>query len=72
MNDPFQNFIGQYTQPLDAIFRPKSVAVIGAKDTVGSVGRTIMVNLTTGHFPGALYPINPKRSEVLGLVYRKL
>lgn len=65
--DPSQNFIDRYPQRLDAIFTPKNVAVIGAKDTPGSVGRTIMHNLKSGLFQGAIYPVNPKRDEVLGL-----
>ena len=52
---------------LDAFFRPKTVAVIGAKDTPGSVGRTILMNLTTGGFPGKVLPVNPKRTEVCGI-----
>ena len=52
---------------LDAIFRPKTVAVIGAKDTAPSVGRTIMMNLISGKFPGKIIPVNPKRTEVCGL-----
>jgi acetyltransferase len=64
--DPSQNYIARYPQPLDAIFLPKNVAVIGAKDTIGSVGRTIMLNLLSGAFPGTIYPVNPKRSQVLG------
>lgn len=65
--DPSQNFMERLPQPLDAIFLPKSVAVIGAKDTPGSVGRTIMANLIAGKFGGKIYPVNPHRSEVLGL-----
>lgn len=65
--DPSQNYIVRYPQPLDAIFLPKSVAVIGAKDTLGSVGRTIMLNLLAGTFKGKIYPVNPKRKEVLGV-----
>lgn len=65
--DPSQNFIDRYPQRLDAIFLPKNVAVIGAKDTPGSVGRTIMHNLKSGSFQGSIYPVNPKRDEVLGL-----
>lgn len=65
--DPSQNFIERYPQRLDPLFLPKSVAVIGAKDNPGSVGRTIMVNLMNGHFGGPIYPINPKRDQVLGL-----
>lgn len=65
--DPLQNFMHSYPHPLDAIFHPKSVAVIGAKDTVGSVGRTLLLNLMTGKDQRPIYPVNPKRSEVLGL-----
>jgi len=54
-------------RPLDPIFAPKSVAVIGATETVGSVGRTILDNLIKGGFAGDIYPVNPKRPTVLGL-----
>jgi acetyltransferase len=64
--DPSQNFIASYPHPLDAIFTPHSVAVIGAKDDVGSVGRTLLLNLLSSTFSGNIYPINPKRDEVLG------
>lgn len=57
--------IGQ--SPLDVIFRPKSVAVIGATEREGSVGRTVFWNLISTPFGGAVYPINPKRSNVLGV-----
>ena len=53
--------------PLDAIFKPRTVAVIGATDRQGSVGRTTLVNLTTASFRGKVYAVNPKRSEVLGV-----
>ncbi|KPK28946.1 MAG: acetyl CoA synthetase subunit alpha [Desulfobacterales bacterium SG8_35_2] len=52
---------------LDPIFSPKSVAVIGATDKEGSVGKTIMWNLMRNPFGGTLYPINPKRNNVLGI-----
>lgn len=65
--DPSQNFIERYPQPLDALFLPESVAVIGAKDDPGSVGSTILNNLKSGGFKGRIYPINPKRDKVWGL-----
>jgi acetyltransferase len=52
---------------LSAILAPKSVAVIGATETVGSVGRTVFQNLGRGGFGGVVYPINPKRSSVLSV-----
>ena len=54
-------------QPLDVFFSPKTVAVIGATENPGSVGRTIMWNLVTSPFGGTVYPVNPKRSNVLGV-----
>ena len=54
-------------RPLDAIFSPKSVAVIGATENPGSVGRTILENLIKGGFTGKIYPVNPKRDTVLGV-----
>ena len=53
--------------PLDVIFNPKSVAVIGATEREGSVGRTIVWNLMTNSFGGTIFPVNPKRSSVLGI-----
>jgi predicted CoA-binding protein len=52
---------------LDAIFKPQSVAVIGATDREGSVGCTALVNLTTAGFRCKVYAVNPKRSEVMGV-----
>lgn len=52
---------------LDTIFAPKSVAVIGASETPGSVGRTIVWNLISSPFGGTVYPVNPKRASVLGI-----
>ncbi len=53
--------------PLDVIFSPQSVALIGATEREGSVGRTILWNLMTNSFGGTIFPINPKRSSVLGI-----
>lgn len=65
--DPSQNFIQMHPRALDAIFRPKSVALIGAKDDPGSVGRTLLLNLIENSFGGTVYPVNPKRKEVCGV-----
>lgn len=53
--------------PLDIIFSPKSVALIGATEREGSVGRTILWNLMTNSFGGTIFPVNPKRSSVMGI-----
>jgi acetyltransferase len=52
---------------LDVFFAPKTVAVIGATETAGSVGRTILWNLVTSPFGGTVFPVNPKRPSVLGV-----
>ncbi|WP_169975044.1 bifunctional acetate--CoA ligase family protein/GNAT family N-acetyltransferase [Tautonia rosea] len=52
---------------LDPIFFPKTVAVIGATEAAGSVGRTILWNLLSSPFGGTVYPVNPKRPNVLGV-----
>src|SRR5579864_4309112 len=52
---------------LDAFFSPKNVVLIGATDKHGSVGRTVLLNLTHGPFGNKVYAVNPKRSEVLGV-----
>ncbi len=54
-------------QPLDVFFSPSSVALIGATENPGSVGRTILANLLATPFGGTVYPVNPKRKTVLGL-----
>ena len=53
--------------PLDPIFNPKSVALVGASERAGSVGRNVLWNLLSSPFGGAIYPINPKRSNILGV-----
>jgi len=45
---------------------PKSVALIGATESPGSVGRTLLENLKDEAFQGDVYPVNPKRLRVLG------
>jgi acetyltransferase len=53
--------------PLDAIFTPKSVAVIGASEKPGSVGRTLIWNLISNPFGGTVFPVNPHRNSILGI-----
>jgi acetyltransferase len=53
--------------PLDVIFRPNAVAVVGATEREGSVGRTVVENLVKSGFPGTVYGVNPNRREVLGV-----
>ena len=52
---------------LDESFRPRSVAVIGASDRPGAVGRVVLANILAGGFTGRVYPVNPKYRAVQGL-----
>lgn len=52
---------------LDAIFDPKTVAVIGATERPETVGRTVLQNLLRPGFGGKVFAVNPQHSEVLGL-----
>jgi len=65
--DPAHDVLRYEHQPLDAIFAPKNVAVIGATEKVGSVGRTILWNLISSPFGGTVFPVNPKRPSILGI-----
>ncbi len=56
---------GGTTVSLDVFFHPRNIAVIGATDAPGSVGRALVSNLQD--FGGRVYPVNPHRTTVLGL-----
>ncbi len=56
---------------LDAILRPKSVAVIGASASPYKMGHEILKNIIDGGFKGAVYPINPKADVILDLSCHK-
>jgi len=53
--------------PLDAIFRPKSIAVVGASTQQNALGRQILENLLNYGFRGRIFPVNPRSNELLGL-----
>ncbi|MGA7953235.1 MAG: bifunctional acetate--CoA ligase family protein/GNAT family N-acetyltransferase [Gloeobacterales cyanobacterium] len=65
--DPAHDILRTEGEPLDIIFSPKTVAVIGATEKAGSVGRTILWNLVSSPFGGTIFPVNPKRHSVLGI-----
>ncbi|WP_417250905.1 bifunctional acetate--CoA ligase family protein/GNAT family N-acetyltransferase [Castellaniella sp.] len=52
---------------LDKMFRPRSIAVIGATDRPQSVGAMVMLNLMRSGFQGLIMPVNPKHDHVAGL-----
>src|SRR5437868_14959297 len=59
--------------PLDSIFVPQSVAVIGATERPGSVGRAVLWSLVSSPFGGTVFPVSDKRTSVLGIkAYRRI
>ncbi|NOR12648.1 MAG: CoA-binding protein [Candidatus Aminicenantes bacterium] len=49
---------------LDALFRPKSVAIVGASNNPLSIGHIVMQNLLDHNFKGPIYPVNPKSKYI--------
>ncbi len=52
---------------LDEIFRPQSIAVVGASNREGSVGHSLFQNLLTSRYRGVVYPVNPSWKSVSGV-----
>ncbi len=52
---------------LDSLFKPKSVAVIGASTRELHIGNRVIKNLIEFGFKGTIYPINPKADEICGI-----
>ncbi|MCW2878274.1 MAG: CoA-binding protein [Sphaerisporangium sp.] len=58
---------------MNRIFKPRSVAVIGASAENGKIGNSVMRNLIDGGYRGQVFPINPKADEIMGLpAYRSV
>lgn len=65
--EPAHDILRRRQQPLDVFFAPGRVAVIGATETAGSVGRTLLWNLISNPFGGTVFPVNLRRPSVLGI-----
>ncbi len=53
--------------PLDALFHPRTVAVIGATERPGSIGRRVLWALVSSPFGGTVFPVSKDRAGVLGI-----
>jgi acetyl coenzyme A synthetase (ADP forming)-like protein len=51
---------------MNRIMKPDAVAVIGASAEDGKIGNSVMKNLINGGYKGAIYPINPSATEIMG------
>ena len=56
----------QNVHPLEPLFNPQSVAVIGASHVEGKIGHKVMKNIVESGYKGKVYPVNPKGGEILG------
>ena len=52
---------------LNSIFSPSSVAVIGASNRPGSVGRAVFTNILLNEYKGTVYPVNPNDHSISGV-----
>ncbi len=66
-HDLASDVLGVGRNPLESFFSPSSVAVIGATEKEGSVGRTVFWNLISSPFGGTVYPVNRNRASILGV-----
>jgi acetyltransferase len=59
------------TRNLDALFHPKSIALIGASNRPKSIGSVLASNLLTGGYDGPIMPVNPKALSINGVLAYK-
>lgn len=52
---------------MQPIFEPKTVAIVGATERIGSVGYAAIKNILEGKYTGTVYPVHPKLETVLGV-----
>jgi len=58
---------------LGKLFFPESVCIIGASRDTSAIGHIVLKNLINGGFGGAIFPVNPKADEILGMrCYRSI
>jgi acetyl coenzyme A synthetase (ADP forming)-like protein len=56
----------EIVRQMNRIMKPDAVAVIGASAETGKIGNSVMKNLINGGYQGAIYPIHPKATEIMG------
>ncbi|HKU27757.1 MAG TPA: bifunctional acetate--CoA ligase family protein/GNAT family N-acetyltransferase [Candidatus Sulfotelmatobacter sp.] len=71
---PLSAVLGKKVIPrpgLDALFLPRTIAIIGATDRAGSVGRAVTANLLESKFPKKIFVVSPKHEQILGIKAHK-
>ena len=56
----------EIVRQMNRIMKPDAVAVIGASAETGKIGNSVMKNLINGGYQGAIYPIHPSATEIMG------
>ncbi|WP_323771198.1 acetate--CoA ligase family protein [Antarctobacter sp.] len=56
----------QDTSAVNALFNPRTVAIVGASPRAGSAGNTVLRNLIDSGYAGEIYPVNPRYDEIEG------
>ncbi|BAK67177.1 feruloyl-CoA synthetase [Sphingobium sp. SYK-6] len=51
---------------INRLLRPRSIAIVGASETPGSLGASVLANLVRNEFPGDIHLVNPKRETISG------
>ncbi|MFW5896769.1 MAG: acetate--CoA ligase alpha subunit, partial [Bacillota bacterium] len=52
---------------LRTLYKPETIAVVGASNSPGKVGNAVVKNLISCGYPGKVFPVNPKEDEIEGL-----
>jgi acetyltransferase len=67
LTDPAHDILRSERQPLNSLFDPKTIAVIGASDRYSHFAETILLNLVSNHFKGLIFPVNAQQQSILGI-----
>ena len=59
--------MGTFQKDLSSLFRPRSIAAVGASDRPGSRGAELLGNLRSIDYPGVVFPVNLGRETVFDL-----
>lgn len=51
---------------MERVFKPRSIAIIGASNEAGKIGHSVIKNIIDGGYAGEVHPVNPKAPEVYG------
>jgi acetyltransferase len=66
MTEAARDAMGSIINPIDALFQPRKIAVIGATDKQAKRGASVMANLLTNRCHATVYPVNPRHATLFG------